>query len=78
MTCSLSLCRWVAVGNEPFLTAYEGMYLTTTVPALRNIVNAVANAGLADTVKATIPFNADILNGAAKPLETRFKIEYIE
>uniref|UniRef100_A0A7I4BLS0 X8 domain-containing protein n=1 Tax=Physcomitrium patens TaxID=3218 RepID=A0A7I4BLS0_PHYPA len=67
--------RWVAVGNEPFLTAYEGVYLTTTVPALRNIVNAVANAGLADTVKATIPFNADILNGAAKPSETRFKID---
>lgn len=70
--------RWVAVGNEPFLTAYEGMYLNTTLPALRNIVNALAKAGQANTVRTIIPFNFDILNGAVKPSETRFKVEYLD
>lgn len=70
--------RWVAVGNEPFLTAYEGQYLNTTLPALKNVVDALAKAGHANTVRAIIPFNADILDGAPLPSATRFKAEYLD
>ncbi|KAM7275361.1 hypothetical protein ACFE04_017227 [Oxalis oulophora] len=52
--------KYVAVGNEPFLTAYNGTYLHITLPALKNIQKAINNAGLGSQVKATVPFNADI------------------
>lgn len=72
------LRRWVAVGNEPFLTGYNGSYLTTTLPALRNMVTALADANMADTVKVVIPFNADVMDGAPLPSATRFKPEYLD
>jgi len=60
---SLSLFnRYVAVGNEPFLTTYNGSFLNTTFPALQNIQNALNEAGLGDTIKATVPLNADVYN----------------
>ncbi|XP_031106983.1 glucan endo-1,3-beta-glucosidase 8 [Ipomoea triloba] len=52
--------RYVAVGNEPFLTTYNGSFLPYTFPALRNIQEAINHAGLGTEVKATVPFNADI------------------
>ncbi|CAN6681014.1 unnamed protein product [Malus baccata var. baccata] len=52
--------NYVAVGNEPFLKTYNGTYLQTTLPALKNIQEALNNAGLGSQVKATVPFNADI------------------
>ncbi|KAJ6824206.1 glucan endo-1,3-beta-glucosidase 8-like [Iris pallida] len=54
--------RYVAVGNEPFLTTYNGSFLNTTFPALQNIQNALNEAGLGDSVKATVPLNADVYN----------------
>ncbi|XP_030442609.1 glucan endo-1,3-beta-glucosidase 5-like [Syzygium oleosum] len=53
--------RYVAVGNEPFLSAYNGTYLNTTLPALQNVQAAVVKAGLSAQVKVTIPLNADVL-----------------
>lgn len=55
-------CRYVAVGNEPFLETYNGTYLQSTLPALRNIQQALNDAQLGSWVKATVPFNADIYN----------------
>lgn len=52
--------RYVAVGNEPLLQAYNGTYVKHTLPALRNIQEALNRAGLGDQIKATIPFNADV------------------
>ncbi|XP_052199815.1 glucan endo-1,3-beta-glucosidase 8 [Diospyros lotus] len=52
--------KYVAVGNEPFLGAYNGSYLPFTLPALRNIQEALNDAKLGSEIKATIPFNADI------------------
>jgi hypothetical protein len=72
------LYRWVVVGNEPFFSAYSGSYLNSTLPALSNVVNALAKAGYGNTVKAIIPFNADILDDAALPSATRFKVEYLD
>ncbi|KAJ6822536.1 glucan endo-1,3-beta-glucosidase 8-like [Iris pallida] len=54
--------RYVAVGNEPFLTTYNGSFLNSTFPALQNIQNALNEAGLGDSVKATVPLNADVYN----------------
>ncbi|CAH8386460.1 unnamed protein product [Eruca vesicaria subsp. sativa] len=52
--------RYVAVGNEPFLSSYNGSYLNTTFPALRNIQTALTKAGLQNQVKVTCPLNADV------------------
>ncbi|XP_010525845.1 PREDICTED: glucan endo-1,3-beta-glucosidase 5-like [Tarenaya hassleriana] len=57
--------RYVAVGNEPFLQALNGTYLTTTLPALQNIQSALIKAGLATQVKATIPLNADVYQSSS-------------
>ncbi|KAH8503946.1 hypothetical protein H0E87_011552 [Populus deltoides] len=52
--------RYVAVGNEPFLSSYNGSFLGTTLPALRNIQSALTKAGLSTRVKVTVPLNADV------------------
>ncbi|GER47592.1 glucan endo-1 3-beta-glucosidas [Striga asiatica] len=54
------MIRYVAVGNEPFLETYNGSFLRTTFPALRNIQQALANAGHQTQVKVTVPLNADV------------------
>ncbi|KAJ6732082.1 GLUCAN ENDO-13-BETA-GLUCOSIDASE BG1-RELATED-RELATED [Salix purpurea] len=52
--------RYVAVGNEPFLSTYNGSFLGTTLPALQNIHSALKKAGLDTRVKVTVPLNADV------------------
>ncbi|KAL0912225.1 hypothetical protein M5K25_018187 [Dendrobium thyrsiflorum] len=52
--------RYVAVGNEPFLKTYMGMFQQTTFLALQNIQAALIKAGLGRQVKVTIPLNADV------------------
>ncbi|XP_022932796.1 glucan endo-1,3-beta-glucosidase 8-like [Cucurbita moschata] len=54
--------KYVAVGNEPFLSSYNGSFLNVTFPALQNIQNALNEAGYGDTIKATVPLNADVYN----------------
>lgn len=50
------------MGNEPFLKTYNGTYLQHTLPALKNIQEAINDAGFGSKIKATVPFNADIYN----------------
>ncbi|XP_057747513.1 glucan endo-1,3-beta-glucosidase 8-like isoform X3 [Arachis stenosperma] len=52
--------KYIAVGNEPFLKEYNGSYLQSTLPALKNIQTSLNNAGIGSRVKVTVPFNADI------------------
>uniref|UniRef100_A0A0D9WRN1 glucan endo-1,3-beta-D-glucosidase n=1 Tax=Leersia perrieri TaxID=77586 RepID=A0A0D9WRN1_9ORYZ len=52
--------KYVAVGNEPFLKAYNGSFMKTTFPALKNIQKALNEAGIGGKVKATVPLNADV------------------
>lgn len=52
--------KYVAVGNEPFLKSYNNSFLNITLPALQNIQNALNEAGHGDTIKATVPLNADV------------------
>lgn len=56
--------RYVAVGNEPFLKAYNGTYIALTLPALQNIQAALIKAGIANQVKVTVPLNADVYESA--------------
>ncbi|XP_022945622.1 glucan endo-1,3-beta-glucosidase 5-like [Cucurbita moschata] len=51
--------RYVAVGNEPFLTSYNGEYQSYIMPALLNIQQSLAKANLASYVKLVVPCNAD-------------------
>lgn len=55
--------KYVAVGNEPFFqayNAYDGTYLPYTLQALKNVQEALNQAGVGSQIKATVPFNADI------------------
>ncbi|XP_047325208.1 glucan endo-1,3-beta-glucosidase 8-like [Impatiens glandulifera] len=54
--------KYVAVGNEPFLKGYNGSYLKTTLPAIKNIQKALNEAGHTQ-IKATTPLNADVYDG---------------
>jgi hypothetical protein len=63
----------VAVGNEPFLNGYNGKYIDVTLPALKNVQAALAAAGLANTVKAVVPCNADVLSDATVPSAQTFR-----
>ncbi|XP_020579829.1 glucan endo-1,3-beta-glucosidase 8-like [Phalaenopsis equestris] len=68
--------KYVAVGNEPFLAAYNGSFINTTFPALQNIQNALNEAGYGDKIKATVPLNADVYNSPSSnpvPSTGRFR-----
>ncbi|KAL6552208.1 hypothetical protein OROGR_008362 [Orobanche gracilis] len=66
--------RYVAVGNEPFLTSYNGSNLETTFPALKNIQRALNEHGLSDKIKTTIPQNADVYDsGTDGPSSGQFR-----
>ncbi|VFQ64211.1 unnamed protein product [Cuscuta campestris] len=68
--------KYVAVGNEPFLTSYNNSFINTTFPALQNIQNALNEAGHGDTIKATVPLNADVYNSPSEnpvPSAGRFR-----
>ncbi|EAZ18823.1 hypothetical protein OsJ_34360 [Oryza sativa Japonica Group] len=68
--------RYVAVGNEPFLKAYNGQFDRATVPALRNIQRALDEAGYGKRIKATVPVNADVYDSPASnpvPSAGRFR-----
>ncbi|KAI8573242.1 hypothetical protein RHMOL_Rhmol01G0263300 [Rhododendron molle] len=52
--------KYVAVGNEPFLKTYNNTYLPYTLPALKNVHQALTHSHLSSTVKPTVPLNADV------------------
>ena len=71
----------MAVGNEPFLKAYNNSFLNTTFPALQNIQNAINEAGYGDTIKATVPLNADVYGSPednAVPSAGRFRQDILD
>lgn len=51
--------RYVAVGNEPFLSSYSGQFQSYVIPALMNLQQSLAKANLAGAVKLVVPCNAD-------------------
>ena len=60
LTLFLNMCIYVAIGNEPFLSAQNASYLNNTFLALQNINKILVKAGLADQIKVTVPLNVDI------------------
>ncbi|PIN20199.1 Glucan endo-1,3-beta-D-glucosidase [Handroanthus impetiginosus] len=73
--------KYVAVGNEPFLTSYNNSFLNTTFPALQNIQNALNEAGLGNSIKATVPLNADVYGSPANnpvPSAGRFRTDIMD
>ncbi|RLN07225.1 glucan endo-1,3-beta-glucosidase 6 [Panicum miliaceum] len=68
--------RYVAVGNEPFLETYNGSFLQTTYPAIRNIQSALIKAALGNQVKVTCPLNADVYaTTTTKPSDGDFRTD---
>lgn len=64
----------MAVGNEPFLTSYNGTYNKVTFPALQNIQKALDKAGVGDKIKATVALNADVYESLTnKPSDGNFR-----
>ncbi|KAL6188578.1 hypothetical protein ACLB2K_039970 [Fragaria x ananassa] len=66
--------RYVAVGNEPFLTSYSGQYQPYVMPALLNLQQSLAKVNLASYVKLVVPCNADAYE-AALPSQGAFRPE---
>ncbi|KAK8479207.1 hypothetical protein V6N11_046087, partial [Hibiscus sabdariffa] len=52
--------KYVLVGNEPFLTAYKGMFANFTLPAMENIRKALNEAGHGKDIKVSSPLNGDV------------------
>ncbi|XP_043693674.1 glucan endo-1,3-beta-glucosidase 6-like [Telopea speciosissima] len=75
--------RYIAVGNEPFLTSYSGQFLSNVVPALLNLQQSLVKANLANFVKLVVPCNADAYEsslpsqGAFRPELTQIMIELV-
>ncbi|KAF7830209.1 glucan endo-1,3-beta-glucosidase 5 [Senna tora] len=68
--------RYVAVGNEPFLSTYNGTFEATTLPALQNIQIALTKAKLNNRVKVTVPLNADVYQSSSdKPSDGDFRTD---
>lgn len=61
------------MGNEPFLTAYNGSYIKLTFPAMQNIQKALNDAGHTK-IKVTTPLNADVYESASnQPSDGQFR-----
>lgn len=62
------------MGNEPFLTSYQGQFLSYVIPAMANIQQSLVKANLASYVKLVVPCNADAYEGAV-PSQGVFRTE---
>ncbi|KNA06510.1 hypothetical protein SOVF_180440 [Spinacia oleracea] len=66
--------RYVAVGNEPFLSSYSGQFQSYVVAALVNLQEALVKAKLSDSIKLVVPCNADAY-GSTVPSNGSFRPE---
>ncbi|MFQ6647597.1 hypothetical protein Gotur_021891 [Gossypium turneri] len=55
--------RFIAVGNEPFLTSYNGQFQSYVIPAMANLQQSLVRANLAGYIKLVVPCNADAYEG---------------
>uniref|UniRef100_A0A0E0QNW4 glucan endo-1,3-beta-D-glucosidase n=1 Tax=Oryza rufipogon TaxID=4529 RepID=A0A0E0QNW4_ORYRU len=67
--------RYIAVGNEPFLTSYQGQFQSYVIPAMTNIQQSLVKANLASYVKLVVPCNADAYQSASLPSQGVFRTE---
>uniref|UniRef100_A0A1D1ZAF6 glucan endo-1,3-beta-D-glucosidase n=1 Tax=Anthurium amnicola TaxID=1678845 RepID=A0A1D1ZAF6_9ARAE len=66
--------RYIAVGNEPFLTSYQGQFQSFVLPALANLQQSLAKANLAGYIKLVVPCNADAYESSV-PSQGSFRPE---
>ncbi|KAK4270871.1 hypothetical protein QN277_019639 [Acacia crassicarpa] len=66
--------RYIAVGNEPFLTSYNGQFQNLVMPAILNLQQSLVKANLAGYVKLVVPCNADAYE-ASLPSQGTFRPE---
>ncbi|KAE8680697.1 hypothetical protein F3Y22_tig00111372pilonHSYRG00171 [Hibiscus syriacus] len=52
--------KYVAVENEPFLTSYNGTFTNLTLPAMKNVLKALNEAGHGKDIKVSSPLNGDV------------------
>ncbi|XP_008782991.1 glucan endo-1,3-beta-glucosidase 5 [Phoenix dactylifera] len=67
--------RYIAVGNEPFLTSYQGQYQSLVLPAMLNLQQSLTKANLGGYVKLVVPCNADAYQSATLPSQGTFRPE---
>ncbi|KAK1310447.1 Glucan endo-1,3-beta-glucosidase 6 [Acorus calamus] len=67
--------RYVTVGNEPFLTSYQGQFQSYVFPTMLNIQQSLARANLANYVKLVVPCNADAYESSSLPSQGSFRPE---
>ncbi|CAH9086126.1 unnamed protein product [Cuscuta europaea] len=67
--------KYVAVGNEPFLTSYSGQYQSDVLPALSNIQQSLVKTNLAGSIKLVVPCNADAYESPSLPSQGTFRPE---
>ncbi|WVZ91949.1 hypothetical protein U9M48_038055 [Paspalum notatum var. saurae] len=65
--------RYIAVGNEPFLTSYQGQFQSYVLPAVTNIQQSLVKANLASYIKIVVPCNADAYQSASIPSQGVFR-----
>ncbi|KAK9095721.1 hypothetical protein Sjap_021218 [Stephania japonica] len=76
--------RYVAVGNEPFLTSYSGQFQSYVLPAMVNLQQAMVRANLQSIVKLVVPCNADAYEanvpsqGAFRPELSQIMTELVQ
>ncbi|KAI7731472.1 hypothetical protein M8C21_026896 [Ambrosia artemisiifolia] len=66
--------KYIAVGNEPFLSSYGGQFQSYVMPAITNLQQSLAKANLAGAVKLVVPCNADAYE-ASLPSQGAFRPE---
>ncbi|KAH7660272.1 Glycoside hydrolase family 17 protein [Dioscorea alata] len=66
--------RYIAVGNEPFLSNYQGQFQSFVLPAMVNLQQSLAKVNLAGYVKLVVPCNADAYE-ASLPSQGSFRPE---
>lgn len=70
------VCRYVAVGDEPFLQSYGNQYRPFVIGAAMNIQNALAKASLASEVKVVVPSSFDsFLSESGRPSSGHFRTD---
>ncbi|KAG7027111.1 Glucan endo-1,3-beta-glucosidase 8 [Cucurbita argyrosperma subsp. argyrosperma] len=66
--------RYVSVGNEAFLTAYNGSFVNVTFPAMQNVQKALDEAGHSKKIKVTTALNADVYEAKSNlPSDGQFR-----
>ena len=69
-------CRYIAVGDEPFLLSHVDKYAPFVVGAAANIGLALAEASLATKVKVVVPCSADVIHmNSSLPSSARFRVD---